>query len=163
MWLKQQHDPNLAPLNNVRPLFSVNWYIFLIHSNDSGSSHCNNAILVIQSLLWWTTQHHCMATSVLSWSQAIAYQRLSGEDIGGIDMTAVWEGMALQQGHKSRSWQSHCQHSSTSADKGLCSPPNTHRFWWVAKRVQSQSAALCTQSSGATPWNVRGKRLRLFT
>lgn len=101
-----------------------------------------------------------MATSVLSWSQAIAYQRLSGEDIGGIDMTAVWEGMALQQGHKSCSWQSHCQHSSTSADKGLCSPPNTHDFWWGAKRVQSQSAVWRTQNSNATLLNVRGKRLR---
>lgn len=37
-------------------------------------------------------------------------------------MMGVWEGMALQQGHKSCGLQSHCQHSLTSVDKAHCSP-----------------------------------------
>lgn len=65
---------------------------------------------------------------------------------------SVWEGTALQQGHKSCLWQSHCQHSYTTADKALCSLQNTHRIgaglkwvkvlWTTAVKLQKQSGSL---------------------
>ena len=113
--------------------------------------------------LWLVTQHHCTTTSVVPQSRAIAYQSLSGEDIGSIDMAAVWEGMALQQGHKSCLWPSHCQHSLTSADKALCSPQNTHRFWRGKKRVQPLSAAAYTQQQSNAVEGVRKACLGSFS
>lgn len=104
-------DRILVPFSSVRQakwicrvlqaffLYSVNYHIILLE--DSGSFQRNNAIIVIQSFLWWITQHYCTATNVLPLSQALVYQSLSVEDIGSIDMIVVWEGMALEQGHKS--------------------------------------------------------------
>lgn len=80
------------------------------------------------------TQHHRIAPDLFPKSQTAAQQ--SVRTLAVLIRWLCGRGMALQQGHKSFLWQSHCQHSAGIVDKARCSPQHKamQHFRWGMKQ-----------------------------
>lgn len=137
-----QHRQN-GFLDFYRPFCRVKYH--LIHSEDSGSFHSNNAIVVIQAFFWCITQHFCVATNVLSQSKARPYKNVSGEDIGSIDMMVCGRKWHFSK-VTSPAYDSHVVSIlKPERIKLFVLLENTHHFWWGMKWVQFPSTLTCTQ------------------